>query len=311
MSSAARTITACAALVAALGFSVYALALKSDDSVPTFSNIKETSVPEKTTESTLPDDWASMFEYAPSPTGLTERAKIFLKQNSDMIGWIKIDNTQLDYPVVKDPGAIKANTGYGDSDHEPNSFYLHAGIDKSYLYQGTIYMDYRNAFGSSEDEQSENIVLYGHNMNNGSMFGSLRKYRYDYSYYDDNPFIEFSSNYKDYQYIIFGFFITSGDSSTDFDYWNMEELDTEEAFNNYVNTVNSRAMLDTGVDVKYGDKLLTLSTCVSDGTNNRFIVVARRLRDNEIPGELSSIDRTQDYLDKLREEATREEETTG
>ncbi len=305
MGSAARIIAACAAFAAAVGFGIYALSLKSDD-VPTFSNISETSVPEKTTESTLPDDWASMFEYAPSPTGLTERAKIFLKQNQDTIGWIKIDNTQLDYPIVKDPGAIKAGTGYGDTDYEPNSFYLHAGFDKGYLYEGTIFMDYRDVFGSSEDDQSENIVLYGHNMNNGSMFGSLRKYRYDYSYYDDNPFIELSSNYRDYQYIIFGFLITSGSAETNFDYWNMEELDTEEKFNNYVNTVKNGAMLDTGVDVKYGDKLLTLSTCVSDGTNNRFIVVARRLRDNETIEDLSSIDRTQDYLDKLKEEEPEE-----
>lgn len=305
MGSAARIITACAAFAAAVGFGIYALSLKSEE-VPTFSNISETSVPEKTTESTLPDDWASMFEYAPSPTGLTERAKIFLKQNQDTIGWIKIDNTQLDYPIVKDPGAIKAGTGYGDTDYEPNSFYLHAGLDKSYLYEGMVFMDYRNVFGSSEDDQSENIILHGHNMNNGSMFGSLRKYRYDYSYYDDNPFIELSSNYKDYQYIIFGFLITSGSSETDFDYWNMEELDTEEDFNNYVNTVKNGAMLDTGVDVKYGDKLLTLSTCVSDGTNNRFIVVARRLRDNETIEDLSSIDRTQDYLDKLKEDESEE-----
>lgn len=297
MNSVGRIISACAVFAAALGFSVYALALKSDNDVPIYDNISETVVT-KASEELLPENWSEMFEYEPSPEGITERAKIFLRQNQDFVGWIKIENTQLDYPVLKDPGAIKAGTGYGDQDYEANSFYLHAGLDKSYLYEGTIYMDYRDVFGSSESQQSENIVLYGHNMNNGSMFGSLRKYRYDYSYYDENPFIEFSSNYKDYQYIIFGFLITSGSSDTDFPYWNMEELDTEEEFNCYVNEVRSRAMLDTGVDVQYGDKLLTLSTCVSDGTNNRFIVVARRLRDNEIPGELSSIDRTQDYIDK-------------
>lgn len=299
MGKAAKIVTACAAVAAAVACGLYTLSLEAGGDVPTYDNIVETSL-SVTEEDILPENWAEMFEYEPSPTGMTERAKLYLRRNRDFIGWIRIDNTQIDYPVFKDPWPEPAGTAYGDSDPNPNSYYLHRDIDGNYLYEGMIFMDYRDVFGSSESQQSENIVLYGHNMNNGSMFGSLKAYRYDYSYYDENPFIELSSNYKDYQYIIFGFLITSGSYGNGFDYWNMEELNTEEDFNSYVNTVKNGAMLDTGVDVKYGDKLLTLSTCVSDGTDNRFIVVARRLRDNEIPGDLSSIDRTQDYLDKQK-----------
>jgi len=138
-------------------------------------------------------------------------------------------------------------------------------------------------------------------MANNTMFGSLRKYRQDYSFYDESTFIELSSNYQDYQYIIFGFMITSGNWYTDFRYWDMEELDTEEAFNSYVETVRNGAMVDTGVDVKYGDKLLTLSTCYVDEDNSRFLVVARRLRDNEIPNDVSSIERTEEYIQKQKE----------
>jgi sortase B len=124
------------------------------------------------------------------------------------------------------------------------------------------------------------------------MFGSLRKYRQDYSFYDESPFIELSSNYKDYQYVIFGLMITSGNWYSDFCYWNMEELDTEDDFNSYVNTVKNSSLIDTGVDVSYGDKLLTLSTCYADEDNSRFIVVARRLRDDEVENDFTSIKKT-------------------
>lgn len=308
MGSAAKIITACVAFAAAIGAGIYALTLQNnDENIPTFENVTEATTTVTTTE-VLQENWDEVFGYEPSPKGMTERAEMYLRQNRDIIGWIKINNTQLDYPIVKDPGSIKPNTGYGNTAYDPNYYYLHKDLDGNYLFDGTVFMDYRNVFDSSEENQSENIVLYGHNMNNGSMFGSLRKYRQDYSYYDENPFIELSSNYKDYQYIIFGFLPTSGTYGKGFDYWHMEELDNEEDFNFYVDTVKSRALLDTGVDVRYGDKLLTLSTCISGGDNMRFIVVGRRLRDHEIPGDVSSIDRTKDYLDKLKAEETETQE---
>lgn len=301
MNKTAKIITACATCLVAIGLCGYVLSLNRNKDVPTFSNVQEAE-PVTVENSLLPENWAELYDYVPSPTGMSERAKIFLRKNKDIIGWIKIDNTKIDYPVVLDPGEVSAGQGYGDSDYYANSYYLNHDLNGETARAGTLFMDYRNVFGSSEVLQSDNIVIYGHNMANNTMFGSLRRYRQDYSFYDESPFIELSSNYKDYQYIIFGFMITSGNWYSDFVYWDMEDFNTEEEFNSYVETVRNGAMVDTGVDVKYGDKLLTLSTCYTDEDNLRFIVVARRLRDNEIPNDVSSIDRTPEYIEKQKEE---------
>ncbi len=306
MNKTAKIITACAACAAAVGLCAYVINLSRDDGVPTFSNVEKV---ETTTEesSLLSDGLASLYDYVPSPTGITEKAKIFLRQNSDYIGWISIDNTQVDGPIVLDPGEINPEEGdedYGDEAYEANSYYLDHDINRQSYRAGTLFMDYRDVFSSSEEDQSENLIIYGHNMANNTMFGSLRKYRQDYSFYDESPFIELSSLYEDYQYVIFGFMITSGNWYTDFRYWDMEELDTEEEFNSYVETIKNGSMVDTGVDVQYGDKLLTLSTCYADEDNSRFLVVARRLRDNETAYDFSSIDKTEEYIQQ-QEEAER------
>ena len=139
------------------------------------------------------------------------------------------------------------------------------------------------------------------------MFGSLRRYRQDFSFYEQSPFVQLSSNYKDYDYVIFAFLITSGSyASTDFVYWNMEELDTKEDFDAYVARCRRDQMIDTGIDVQYGDKLLTMSTCYADEDNSRFIVVARRLRDGEVSGDLSSVAHTEEYI-KAHQPATEAE----
>ena len=103
-----------------------------------------------------------------------------------------------------------------------------------------------------------------------------RRYRQDYDFFYDSPFVELGNLYKNYGYVIFAFLITPGSyNATDFVYWNMEELDTKEGFDSYVQHCRAHQMLDTGVDVQYGDQLLTLSTCYADYDNSRFIIVAR------------------------------------
>lgn len=302
MNKIAKIISACAACSAAIGLCGYVLTLNRSEDVPTFSNVEEVEPLTMPPTSPLPDDWYTQYEYVPSPTGMTERAKIFLRENRDIAGWISIDNTKVDYPFVLCPGEVGPEEGYGDQEYAANSYYLDHDLYGDYARGGTLFMDYRNNFGSSEVMQSDNIVIYGHNMANNTMFGSLRRYRQDYSFYDESPFIDLSSNYKDYQYIIFGFMITSGNWYTDFRYWDMEEFNTEEEFNNYVETVRNGSMVDTGVDVQYGDKLLTLSTCYASEDNSRFIIVARRLRDDEIKNDVESIARTPEYIEKKKEE---------
>jgi sortase B len=93
---------------------------------------------------------------------LTERAKKLLDQNPDTVGYIYIDGTEVDNPVVQTTD---------------NEYYLDHGFDGEEFRAGTVFMDYRDVYGAETDTWSENIVLYGHNMADNTMFGSLRRYR--------------------------------------------------------------------------------------------------------------------------------------
>lgn len=266
-----------------IGCGMAALMLASSVSMTGCDKEKESSevadVLEPTTEApekvdTLPDIDNFSFE----PNGMNSTARSLKSYNGDGVGYIRISNTMIDYPVTQYKGE--------NLEDEGNAYYLDTDIYGNYLESGTIFMDYRDNFGNDESKQSENIVLYGHNMLSGAKFANLHYYRQDGSFYDDNSIIEFSSNYKDYKYVIFGYFVTSGsygESSygEEFAYWDQEDLSDEKDFNKYVETVKDRSMISPDIDVKYGDKLLTLSTCYMDEDNSRFIVIARRLRGDE------------------------------
>ena len=205
-------------------------------------------------------------EAATAAPELTERAKKLLAQNPDTVGYITIDGTQVDNPVVQTAD---------------NEYYLDHGFDGQEFRAGTVFMDCTDSFGAYPDQWSENIVLYGHNMADNTMFGSLRQYRQNPSYYKEAPFITFSSNYADYTYVMVGLIITSGNADSDFNYWQMEELDDKTTFDSFMGSVNAKNMIDNPIDVQYGDSLLTLSTCYSDEDISRFVIVARRLRDGD------------------------------
>lgn len=308
MNKCVKIIIGCLLAASAVGMGVFAFHInREEEALPTFSPELEPQSKVTSTADPLPENWAELYEYAPSVSGMTDRARQLLRKNPDMIGWLKIDKTQVDYPVLLDPGGIQENTPfYGPESYYGNSYYIERDLDRSYKKSGTLFMDYRDNFGSSESQQSENIVIYGHNMLDGSMFGDLRKYRNDYSFYEKAPFIELSSNYKDYDYVIFAFLRTNGGENAEFKYWNMEELDDKETFDYYVNTCNDLALIETGVDVKYGDKLLTLQTCGDQYDDERFLIIARRLREGETAGDMSTIQRTEKYIKEHQSEPAAE-----
>lgn len=308
-----KIITASVLAAASIGLVVFVTNIKkTDNNVPTFTDVVIS--PETTTVSgdPLPDNWAELYSYNPSPSGISARTQSLLRLNPDICGWVKIEGTMVDYPIVKDPGDVPENDPfYGPDEVIANSFYLDRDLDRSHLEQGTIFMDYRDNFGAIENDISDNLLLYGHAMWSGAMFGSLRSYWQDYEFYKQSPIIEVSSNYNDYDYVVFSFMITSGTYSEEpgaFNYWNMEELDDEEAFNEFVGQCRSRQMVDTGVDVKFGDKFVTLSTCYSDEDNSRFILVGRRLREGEKADDPSTIQHTEEWIKAREEEAKAAEE---
>jgi sortase B len=293
MKSKAKLLAACAAFSAAgllTAATFFSCSEKEEHIVGKDESVtEETTAPEELTFPVYDD-------YVPSEKGMTERAKMLVRYNKDIAGWIKIDQTKVDYAFAKDPAYIpEGNVFYGGKEYGGNEYYLSHGLDRKEHREGCLFMDYEDNFGSVEDEQSENIVIYGHNMANNTMFGSIRRYRQDYGFFEQSPFIELSSNYRDYDYVISYCCITSGHNYADFAYWTMLELDDEAAYNEYLTYAKACQLFDTGVDVKYGDKLLTLSTCYADEDNSRFIIIARRLRPGEKAGDLSTIERTEEY----------------
>ncbi len=213
---------------------------------------------------------------------LLSGAQELLAINEEIVGWISIPDTQIDYPVMQHR-----------EDSEGDEYYLYRDTRKEDSRSGSIFLDYRCDFDCVGDDgklttaNSDNLIIYGHNMRDASMFGTLKRYWTDDDYYEEHPVIELSSNYKTYQYKIIGYFIADAEDQTEtrFDYWNDITFENEEAFYDYVNEVKRRTIRITNVDVTYGDSLLTLSTCNSAFDTARLVIVARRVRDGEDPYE--------------------------
>jgi len=199
--------------------------------------------------------------------------------NPDVVGWIHIPDTPIDYAVLqhRDPSTA-------------NNYYLDKNIYLQPEKAGSIFLDYRENFdvvkeGTSKRAKpnSENLIIYGHNMHDYSMFGSLKRYINEDDFYDKHPIIYLNSNYREYQYKIFGMIIVdiADTTETAFDYWNVVNFENEKSFYDYVNEVKRRTVRLTNVDVTYGDEILTLSTCNSTFSEGRLVVFARKVRKGE------------------------------
>lgn len=208
---------------------------------------------------------------------LLSGAKELLEKNSDVVGIIRIEGTPVNNPVMQ---------------AEDNKKYLKHKLSGRESKAGELFLDYRNHFDEVDDEghliceNSDNLVIYGHEMGDGQMFGSLNNYRsYDY-YYGEHPIIELNSNYEQYKYKIFAFFVLDADDDTEtkFDCWNTLDFDDEEEFYEFVNEAKRRTIRLNDVDMKYGDQILTLSTCNGLlGNRSRLIIMARMVREGEDP----------------------------
>lgn len=195
--------------------------------------------------------------------------------NSDVIGWVSINDTKIDYPVVQ----------YED-DNIDYQYYLYKDIYKNYSGYGSIFADYRSDKGAD----SKNIILHGHHMNDGSMFQNLLnygKYSIDLDYYKKHPVINFDTPKGDETYKIISIFKTSTlDQHGEFFNYLVGSFQSDAEFMNYVYLVRERSLVDTGVTCNEDDQLLTLSTCSYEYADFRTVVVARKTR----PGENMKVD---------------------
>ena len=206
---------------------------------------------------------------------MLDAARKLLDINKDVAGFITIPDTQVGNVVMQS---------------KDNGKYLNSKITGEESRAGEVFLDYRCHFDDMDEEghrvapDTNNLIIYGHNMADESMFGCLKYYERNYDYYGQHPIIELNSNYARYKYKIFAFFIVDAEDKSDtaFDCWNQLNFNTEEDFYDFVNEAKRRTLRLNDVDVKYGDSLITLSTCNTLlGDNGRLIILARRLRDGE------------------------------
>lgn len=181
-------------------------------------------------------------------------------QNDDMVGWMYVPDTKINYPVVQTPDA-------------PN-YYLRRGFDGEYAMCGCLYVQENCDITAPSD----NLVIYGHNMNNGTMFGELKKFM-DKAFWEQHKTIFFNTltDRQEYEVVaVFKTFVNS-DSPEAFKYYQFVNAQDEHEYDAFIRRCKDLALYDTGVTAEYGEKLITLSTCEYSHENGRLVLVAKRL----------------------------------
>lgn len=187
------------------------------------------------------------------------------KKNPDIIGWLTIDGTHIDYPVMQ-------------TQDDPE-FYLRRNFNKEYSISGVPFMDaYSDIF-----IPTSNWLIYGHHMKDGTMFQDLMQYA-DREFYEEHKTIKFDTIYKggqgEYEVIAAFYSQIYPEDSRKFKYYTYADMTGEERFEQYIKGVKDLSEYDTGVDAEYGEQLITLSTCSYHVENKlgRFAVVAKRVK---------------------------------
>lgn len=182
------------------------------------------------------------------------------KINSDIVAWIEIENTNISYPVLQ------------SSD---NNYYLRRNYKRNYSISGSIFLDKDYSF----ERPSDNLLIYGHNVENGTSFQNLLKYK-DKSFFNEHHLIRFTTNEEDETYEIIAVFrsrLYYKYEKNVFRYYNFVNAKNEKEYNDFVKNAKKESLYDTGKTAKYGDKLMTLSTCSYHTKDGRFVVVAKKV----------------------------------
>lgn len=186
------------------------------------------------------------------------------KENSDIIGYLEIQGTNISYPVLQTTD---------------NDFYMKKNYKKEYSKDGSIFLDKDYNW----EIPSSNLLIYGHNNNNGQMFCDLLNYK-DESYYEEHPTIKFTTNKEEAEYEIIAVFLSRvyyKKEKNVFRYYYFINAENEEEYNSFVENCKKESLYDTGKTAKYGDQLITLSTCSYHVEDGRFAVVGRKIKNGE------------------------------
>lgn len=171
-----------------------------------------------------------------------------IKENNETVGWIQVPNTKINYPVVQSAD---------------NEYYLNHNFYKSYNLAGWIFMDYRNILNNDS-----NIIIYGHNRLDESMFGTLKKLLKD-EYHKSNKYIFFNTKDTMSTYEIFSVYTINAK-----DFKANTNFNNDSEYTDYLDNIKNLSIINFNNKVTYKDKIITLYTC-SDNTNDRTIVHAK------------------------------------
>lgn len=172
-----------------------------------------------------------------------------IKINEDYKMWLEVPNTNIDYPVVQG---------------EDNDFYLNHDFNKKESSSGAIFIDYKNNI-----DKDKNIIIYGHNMKNKSMFQNLMKFK-DEEFWKENNKIILTIDGKRYEYEIFSSYIS-----------NAEDIDLKTNFKNddeylkYIDDIKKKSIFHRDMEIKSNDRIITLSTCSYEKDDARMIIHGR------------------------------------
>ncbi len=210
----------------------------NDEQVEVTDNVQENNTTTTTTSNVLTEDFDTL-----------------LSINPEFVGWLKINNTNVNYPVVK---------------HEDNNYYLKHNFYNKVNNAGWVFMDYRNEI----DNMDQNTIIYGHsNTINDTMFGSLYKVL-NKSWYTNknNQIIKFNSLYSSMQFQIFAIYVTN----PEYYYIWTNFYNNEDRFNEFISEVKQKSIYDFNTDVSINDKILTISTCYNHG-KERIAIHAKQI----------------------------------
>ena len=271
----------CALVVAAAIIAAVVLAVNSNNAKKRAEEQREMlsemiSQPLPTAETTDAPLPTAEPDAEPEPTpvvyDILDDYKLLFELNNDMIGWLHIDDTVIDYPVVKTPDdQIKyLYLNFMGEDDLNGTLYMNLG---SLVGVGTKEMDYKDGF-----PPSTNMLIYGHTMKSGEMFGNLNRYESE-EYGKAHSRINFDSLYEKREYELISVFYSQvyDDSSDAFKYYEFFQADTQEEFDYWYDNIKELSLYDTGVTAEFGDEFITLTCCAYHVDNGRFVVVAKRV----------------------------------
>lgn len=178
-------------------------------------------------------------------------------ENPDCIGWIRIEGTVIDYPVMYRP--------------TEKHYYLRRDFYGAYAVRGSLFLS-----EACDPEQSDNLIIYGHHMSSGTMFAALEKYKNE-EFYREHQMISYHTLHGNETYQVIAAFVTPVYTGCDFAYYDFVKAGTEKEYDTFIAACKEKSFYETGETAVYGDRLLTLSTCEYSQANGRMVVVAKRL----------------------------------